>query len=153
AWTHDYLGLTAPTGTAMRAPLQAAASGGADVIVYCGHGNAVRMGANDPRIVNVAEADSVASWTGSGVFISNCCNGNWIANNVSNYQSIAILGLSQPQGGISASLGAAAYTFPQSEGDFCQRLLAEASRPGTTWGAALLRTQQWSFQRGSDPSQ
>ncbi len=99
SWTRNYLGTTTESVTDVRSALARAANGEADVIVFEGHGNSVRLGKLDPRIVDTLAPDSIQSWQGSSVFIQNGCVANWMANPVTGWRSIAMLGLSQPGGG------------------------------------------------------
>src|SRR5882724_6108499 len=122
-----------------------AANGGADLLAYIGHGNAVRLGNTSPRILDTL---SVSAWTGYSVFLQSTCTANWMAKNEAGYQSIAIQALTQPQGGISASIASSTYMNSQNATEFMSQLLTNA---GTTqrWGNALLTTQQWAYAKGS----
>src|SRR5258706_6129529 len=124
--------------------MTAAANGGADLLMYIGHGNAVRLGNEVPRIL---DNDKVAAWTGYSVFLQSTCTANWMAKNEAGYQSIAIQALTQPQGGISASIASSTYMNSQNATEFMSQLLTHA---GTTqrWGNALLKTQQWAYAKG-----
>src|SRR5882724_4714930 len=121
-----------------------AANGGADLLMYIGHGNAVRLGNTVPRIL---DNDKVATWTGYSVFLQSTCTANWMAKNEAGYQSIAIQALTQPQGGISASIASSTDNNSQNATEFMSQLLTNA---GTTqrWGNALLKTQRWAFAKG-----
>jgi hypothetical protein len=124
--------------------LAAAANGGADLLMYIGHGSAVRLGKDDPRIL---DNNKVVAWTGSSVFLQSTCTANWMAKNETGYQSIAIQALTQPQGGISASIASSTYMNSQNASEFMSQLLSNA---GTVqrWGNALLKTQQWAYAKG-----
>src|SRR6185295_5075803 len=139
-WTRNYLGVTEPTSEEARAALKQAAGGAAELLIYNGHGNSVRLGAMNPRIVDTG---SVQEWTGTSVFIQNACTVNWVAKNENGWRSIAMQALSQPQGGISASIGATTYTQPEPCAQFTIQLLRQAQPSGVRWGDCLLRTQQW----------
>ena len=146
-WQENYLERTYQTSPEVTAAMKAAANGGADLIVYSGHGNAVRLGADSPRIL---DQTSVQDWTGNTVFLQATCTANWMAKNELDYKSIAIQALTQPQGGISASIGTSTYMNPDVATAFMNQLLKNANTSGTCWGAALLKTQQWAgSQTGS----
>jgi len=117
-----------------------AANGGADLILYSGHGNAARLGATDPRIL---DQTSVQNWTGNTVFIQATCTANWMAKNVQDYKSIAIQALTQPQGGISASIGTSTYMNSDVAASFMNQLITNTNGPSARWGTVLLKTQQW----------
>src|SRR5207248_1454136 len=51
AWQRNYLGATVQTSPEVTAALIDAANGGADWLLYVGHGNSVRLGKDDPRIL------------------------------------------------------------------------------------------------------
>ena len=143
AWTRNYLGVPASnTQPVVTAALQRAASGDADLIVYVGHGNASHLGAAAPHLL---DTDSVQSWSGNIVFLQSTCTANWFANNVADYQSIAIKALTQPQGGIVASIASTTYCTPPPALDFMEQLLKNASAQNGRWGGALLRAQQYAY--------
>ncbi|HLX60839.1 MAG TPA: C25 family cysteine peptidase [Planctomycetota bacterium] len=144
SWQRNYLGITCQTAPEVTAALTAAANGGADILMYVGHGNAVRLGNEVPRIL---DNDSVAAWTGYCVFLQSTCTANWMAKDEAGYQSIAIQALTQPQGGISASIASSTYMNSEDATEFMNQLLDNA---GTTqrWGNVLLRAQQWAYARG-----
>ncbi len=144
-WQRNYLGVTHPTSPEVTADLTTAANGGADVILYVGHGNSVVLGSNAPHILDL---DSVKTWAGNIVLLQATCNANWMAKNETGFRSLAMQALLQPQGGISASIGTSAYCDPDSAADFMQELLRNASKPDALWGSVLLKTQQWAFQSG-----
>ncbi|HLX63152.1 MAG TPA: C25 family cysteine peptidase, partial [Planctomycetota bacterium] len=149
AWQPNYLGVTYQTSPEVTAALTNAANGGADLLMYIGHGNAVRLGKDDPRILETdSTADTVKNLTGNAVFLQSTCTANWMAKNEAGYQSIAIQALTQPQGGISASIASSTYMNSQNATEFMSQLLTNA---GTTqrWGNALLKTQQWAYAKGS----
>src|SRR6185295_5964795 len=124
--------------------MKSAANGGADLILYAGHGNALHLGKDDPRIL---DTNLVQEWTGHGVFLQSTCTGNWMAKNENGYKSIAIQTLTQPQGGISASIGTSTYMNSKYGTEFMNELLANASGPSARWGTALLKAQQWAWSR------
>ncbi|HLX60329.1 MAG TPA: autotransporter-associated beta strand repeat-containing protein [Planctomycetota bacterium] len=148
AWQRNYLGVTAQSSPDVTAALTQAANGGADILFYVGHGNAVRLGKNDPRILETdSTADTVQNLTGNAVFLQATCTGNWMAKNETGYRSIAIQALTQPQGGISASIGTSTYMQSEYAVAFMSRLLQNASAGGR-WGDALMKTQQWAYSQG-----
>ncbi|HLX63332.1 MAG TPA: C25 family cysteine peptidase [Planctomycetota bacterium] len=140
SWQRNYLDETAASAPEVTAAMTIAANGGADVIVYVGHGNAVRLGNEVPRIL---DTDSVQNWKGNVVFLQSTCTANWMAMNETGYRSIAIQALTQPQGGISASIGTSTYMNSDAATEFMSQLLRNASAGGVRWGDALLKTQQW----------
>ena len=146
-WQENYLARTRATAPEVTAAMKDAANGGADIILYSGHGNAARLGAADPRILDQA---SVQMWTGNTVFIQLTCTANWMAKNVPGYQSIAIRALTQPQGGISASIGTSTYMNSDVATAFMNQLLKNTSDSNVRWGSVLMKTQQWAgSQSGS----
>ncbi|HLX63306.1 MAG TPA: C25 family cysteine peptidase [Planctomycetota bacterium] len=144
AWQRNYLGVTVQTSPEVTAAMTDAANGGADVLLYVGHGNALRLGNETPRILDI---DSVTAWTGHGVFLQSTCTGNWMAKDESGYRSIAIQALTQLQGGISASIGTSTYMNSMYATEFMSQLLGNAGTY-TRWGDALLKTQQWAGAKG-----
>ncbi|MEI6234686.1 MAG: C25 family cysteine peptidase [Planctomycetota bacterium] len=146
-WQENYLAKTYATAPEVTAALKEAANGGADLILYSGHGNAARLGADDPRIL---DQTSVQSWTGNTVFLQSTCTANWMAKNVDDYKSIAIQALTQTQGGISASIGTSTYMTSDAATAFMNQLLKNASGSNVRWGSVLMKTQQWAgSQSGS----
>jgi hypothetical protein len=112
-----------------------------------GHGNAARLGNEVPRILDTV---TVQEWTGNVVFMQSTCTANWMAMNADGYKSIAIQALTQPQGGIAASVASSTYMNSEFAVEFMGQLLMNANAPGKRWGDALLRTQQWAYaKRGS----
>src|SRR5206468_1517699 len=105
-WTRNYLGITAQTSPEITENLRQAASGGADILVYEGHGSASRLGKDAPRIL---DTDKVQTWTGNSVFVAATCTFNWFAIDQTDFRTIALQALTQPQGGISASIGCTTY--------------------------------------------
>jgi hypothetical protein len=149
AWTKNYL-TDGKTPVEVNADMDAAANGGADVILYVGHGNAARLGKDNPRILDV---DSVQEWTGNVVLLQATCTANWVANDVDSYHSIAIQGLTQPQGGIAASIGTTTYMESAPGTAFMRQLIAQAQASNMRWGTAVLRAQQWAWsQSGAQAS-
>lgn len=143
-WQLNVLGDTHSSAFEVTADMTAAANGGADLILYHGHGNAVRLGRTDPRIL---DTDSVQSWRGSVVFLQSTCTANWMAKNEAGFKSIAIQALTQPQGGISASIGSSTYMNPFAGMEFMSTLLSQ-TQSSQRWGIALLRAQQWAAAKG-----
>src|SRR5262249_25628224 len=125
------------------AAMGVAANGGADVLLYAGHGNSVHLGKTDPRLLGL---DDVKQWKGDVIFLQATCTGNWIANNGSDWHSLASQGLTQPQGGLCASIGTSTYMASDAAADFMNALVKNTQGGGTMrWGSALLRTQQWAM--------
>lgn len=146
AWQPNYLGVTHPTSPEVTGALTAAANGGADWILYVGHGNAMRLGKDDPRIL---DTDSVQAWTGNVVLLQSTCTANWMAKDVQDYRSIAIQAMVQPQGGISASIASSTYMNSDRAVEFIAQLMKNAnSERGMRWGNALMKAQQWAHQKG-----
>ncbi len=146
AWQGNYLGVTYQTSPEVTNALTTAANGGADWIVYVGHGNASRLGNEVPRIL---DTDSVQAWTGDVVFLQSTCTANWPAANLVEFKSIAIQALTQPQGGISASIGTSTYMNSNDAVNFMTRLMSNADARGMRWGNALMKTQQWAYFQGT----
>ncbi|MEI6236832.1 MAG: C25 family cysteine peptidase, partial [Planctomycetota bacterium] len=140
SWQENYLEKTRATAPEVTAAMKDAANGGADLILYSGHGNAARLGATAPRIL---DQTSVQDWAGNTVFIQATCTANWMAKNEQDYKSIAIQALTQPQGGISASIGTSTYMNPDVATAFMNQLLKNTNVTGARWGTVLLKTQQW----------
>ncbi len=147
AWQPDYLGVTYQTSAEVNAAMTSAANGGADWLVYVGHGNASRLGKTVPRILDVA---GIQAWTGNTVMLQSTCTANWAAADQAGLKTIAIQGLTQPQGGISASIASSTYMNSDMGVAFMTQLMATASGGGKSqrWGQALLKAQQWAAQQG-----
>ncbi|MEI6236724.1 MAG: C25 family cysteine peptidase, partial [Planctomycetota bacterium] len=146
-WQENYLARTYQTSPEVNEALKTAANGGADLILYNGHGNAARLGANSR---NILDQTSVQQWTGNTVFLQSTCTANWMAKNVNDYKSIAIQALTQPQGGISASIATSTYMNSDVATAFMNQLIKNANGNGVRWGTVLLKTQQWAgHQSGS----
>jgi hypothetical protein len=76
-----------------------------------------------------------------------------MAKNVYDYKSIAIQALTQPQGGISASIATSTYMNSDYAVPFMSQLMKNAdSGARTRWGNALMKTQQWAYQHGAQSS-
>ena len=148
AWQRNYLGMTSYDPADITSAMMTAANGAADLLLYSGHGNALRLGKDAPRIL---DTDKVQLWTGNTIFLQATCTANWMAKDTADYKSIAIQALTQPQGGISASIGSSTYVTADTHVELMNQLLKFASASGTRWGDALLKTQQWSFQKGTTP--
>jgi hypothetical protein len=146
-WEKNYLGAPVdhdqPT---VSSALRNAATGAADVIVYIGHGNALHLGNDAPYIL---DTDSVENWTGNVVFLQSTCTANWVAKDVANYQSIAIKALTQPQGGIAASIATTTYCTSAPAVDFMEQLLLQAQTGPARWGDALVKAQQYAWRQSS----
>jgi autotransporter-associated beta strand protein len=156
-WSKAYLGVTHAESADVGAALSQAASGSAGLVVFNGHGNSRVFGLGLPRIL---DQTSMQSWTGNVVLLQATCNGNWFARNERDYRSLAIQGLTQPQGGIAASISTTTYMESSKAVEFMQALLrnlvAPASVPaGPTllsgkkprWGEVLLKAQRWAKQQ------
>jgi hypothetical protein len=143
-WTRDYLAITHADVADVTADMTAAANGGADVILYIGHGSAVKLGKGAPAILDV---NSVQTWTGNVILLQATCTSAWIAQNVDDYHSLAIQGLTQPGGGLAASLGTSTFMASAPAVAFMTQLLQSVQTSGT-WGQALMQTQQWAAQQG-----
>src|SRR5579862_4934711 len=146
AWQANYLGVTYQTDVEVTAAMTSAANELADWIVYIGHGNALHLGSANNVILDTG---SVQNWTGHAVFLQCTCAGNWMAKDEQNYHSLAIQALTQPQGGISASIGTSTYMNSDCAVEFASQLLKNANTSSMRWGTALMRTQQWAFTKGS----
>ncbi len=146
SWQANYLGVTYQTAGEVTAAMTTAANGGADWLIYVGHGNASRLGRTVPRILDV---DGVQAWTGSAVFLQSTCTANWSAANEVEFKSIAIQALTQPQGGISASIASSTYMNSDCAVAFMAQLLKNADKTGMRWGNALMMTQQWAQAKGA----
>ncbi len=151
AWTRNYLGVTAATSPEITATMCEGASGAADVQVYDGHGSASRIGLHVPRIL---DTDLVQAWTGNTVFIAATCTFNWFAVDQTDFRTIALQALLQPQGGISASIGSTTYMNAAAGTDFARQLLVNAQNlgHGARWGDALRQTQVWAYQQSQGGS-
>jgi len=141
AWTKNYVDAAANLAD-VTAAMTNAANGAADVVVYIGHGNAARLGKD-----TILDVNAVQAWTGNVVLLQSTCTGNWVAKDEAAYHSIAIQALTQPQGGIAASIGTSTYMQSAPAVAFMQQVLQAAETSGTTWGAALLKAQQWAAQQ------
>lgn len=151
AWQPNYLGVTYQTPPEVTSALTTAANGGADWIIYIGHGNAVGLGNATPKILDTT---SVQSWAGNVVLLQSTCTANWMAKNVNDYKSIAIQALTQPQGGIAASIGTSTYMNSDCAVPFLAQLIKNADTGGAgpgsrmRWGVALMKAQQWAASQG-----
>ena len=82
------------------------------------------------------------------------CTANWAAANLAQFNSIAVQALTQPQGGISASIGSSTYMNSDHAVAFMSQLIKNADSSGTgtaggiRWGTALMKTQQWAASKG-----
>ncbi|HLX64696.1 MAG TPA: C25 family cysteine peptidase [Planctomycetota bacterium] len=148
AWQRNYYGQTVQTLPDVSRAMTEAANGSADVLLYVGHGNAAHLGQAGETILDSA---AVQQWTGNVVFLQATCTGNWMAKDLPGYQSLAMQALSQPQGGISASIGTSTYLNSQSATEFMSQLLANTGS-SQRWGSALLKAQQWASQQAAQSS-
>ncbi len=149
-WQRNYLGVTSPDSPSVTAALTTAANGGAHLLIYAGHGNSVRLGKNDPRIL---DTNSVQAWTGNTVFLQATCTALWMADDVPGFRNIAMQALVQPQGGLSASIGTSTYMDSACAADFMDHLLQNIGANSARWGDALLMTQKWASLKGQTDSQ
>jgi hypothetical protein len=126
-----------------------AANGGADLLIYVGHGNAAGLGSQvGAGAQKILDGTSVQNWHGNVPLLQGTCTANWMAKDVQNYHSIAIQALTQPQGGISASIGTSTYMNSDVAVAFMNQLLTRANRGGQRWGLALMQAQQWALMQG-----
>ncbi len=137
-WQANYLGVTCPAPADVNASMTAAANGGADWVLYVGHGNSVHLGKDSPQILDTGK---VGAWTGSVVFLQATCTAHWMAKDEFGFRSIAMKGLTQPQGGIAASIGSSTYVTAAHSMAFMGQLIANSN--GRRWGDTLLLAQQW----------
>ncbi len=146
SWQTNTLGVTYQSSYEVNAAMTEAANGGADIVLYAGHGNASRLGKDSPRILDVG---SVQNWHGNVVFLQATCTANWMAQNTDGFRSIAMQALTQPQGGISASIASSTYMKSEVAANFMNQLVKNAGDGRSRrWGQAMLRTQQWAFSQG-----
>jgi len=144
-WSKNYLKTPANNDqAAVNATLTRTANGGADLIVYLGHGNSMQLGKSAPYIL---DTNSVQSWSGNVVFLQSTCTANGFAKNQLNDQNIAIRALTQRQGGIAASIATTTYCTAAPALDFMQNLLLQANSPKLRWGDALMKAQQYAVQQ------
>ncbi|MCK6471413.1 MAG: C25 family cysteine peptidase [Planctomycetes bacterium] len=136
-WRRAYLGLTHATADGVGDALRDAANGEAELIVYVGHGSSSKL--SKETIMTVADA---AGWTGNVVFVQSTCTPNYFIHNVPGYYSIAEALLTQPQGGIAASLGTTTYLASPPASEFMKELLNASRTPGVRWGEALRAAQR-----------
>ncbi len=146
AWQANYLGVTYQSAEEVNTAMTAAANGGADWILYIGHGNASRLGKVAPRILDTV---TVQAWTGNVVFLQSTCTANWAAGNTAEFTSIAVQALTQPQGGIAANIASSTYMNSDYAVQFMNQLMKNADRGGMRWGNALMKAQQWAYSQGS----
>jgi len=144
-WQPNYLGVTYQTAPEVTTAMASAANGGADWIVYIGHGNASVLGDGIPRILDTI---AVQAWTNDVVFLQSTCSANWMAKNVYDYKSIAIQALTQPKGGISASVGTSTFMNSDYAVNFMAQLMKDADTSGMRWGTAVMKAQQWAAHQG-----
>ncbi len=148
AWSRAYLDITSDQPLAIRETLRAAACGAADLIVYAGHGNSTRLGSTIPPILDV---NAVQDWTGNTIFLQSTCNSSWFVKSDPSFHSIAMQALTQPQGGIAASIGASTYMTSGPATRFMAEVIKHSGSPNSRWGDALLAAQQWaSSQSGGE---
>ena len=146
-WQQNYYRVTYQTLPEVTHAMAAAANGGADWILYIGHGNAAHFGQANETILDTT---SVQAWTGNSVLLQSTCTGNWMANDTQDFKSIAIQALTQPQGGISASIGTSTYMNSDYAVAFMTQLMKTADASGMRWGDALMKTQQWASLQGKN---
>ena len=149
-WQKNYVGVTAQQISDATEAMTAAANGGADLLVYIGHGNAAGLGGQiGVDAVKILDGTSVQNWHGNVPLLQSTCTGNWMAKDVADYKCIAIQALTQPQGGISASIGTSTYMNSDAGVAFMNQLLTRANRSGQRWGTALMQAQQWALSQGA----
>jgi hypothetical protein len=148
SFTRNYVGVTCETAVEATESMAQAASGGAELMFYNGHGNSARLGNNVPRIL---DAVTVQEWKGNVVFIAATCTFNWVAKNEDGYRSIPIQAMVQPQGGMAASISTTTYMNSTPAIDFTKQLLTQSQNLGSQarWGDVVLRAQQWAYQASS----
>ena len=146
AWQRNYLGVTAQVPGDATMAMTTAANGGADMLIYVGHGNAIGLGNASPRILDTT---SIQNWTGNVPLLQATCTAHWMAKDVQPYYSIAIQGLMQPQGGLSVSIGTSTYMNSDVAVAFMTNLLKNANVSGMRWGIALLQSQQQALSQGA----
>ncbi|MCY3024154.1 MAG: C25 family cysteine peptidase [Planctomycetota bacterium] len=142
AWRKAYLGVTYAKPPQVTEAMREAACGGADFLLYSGHGSSRVLGLQQPGIL---DRDSVKSWTGNVVLLQATCNGNWFARNERDGHSIASQAMTQPQGGAVASISAATYMLSPLSMEFMTVLLRQSGPEDMRWGQAVLKTQQWAY--------
>ncbi len=146
-WQENYLARTYISPTEVTAAMKAAANGGADLIMYSGHGNASHLGNEDPHIL---DQTGVQVWAGNAIFLQATCTANWAAANIAGYKSIAMQALTQPQGGIAAGIGTSTYLSSDSALNFMNQLINNANGSDARWGCALMKAQQWAGAQSAD---
>ena len=122
-YQRNYLGITAQTFGDATSAITTAANGAADLLIYVGHGNAIGLGNATPKILDTT---SVQNWHGHLPLLQCTCTANWMAKDVQNYHSIAIQALTQPQGGICASIGTSTYMNSACDVAFMGQLVKNA---------------------------
>ncbi|MCY3021776.1 MAG: C25 family cysteine peptidase [Planctomycetota bacterium] len=149
SWSKAYLGVTHANPPLVTEAMRQAASGDADLIVYIGHGNSRILGTCSPPIL---DANSVQTWTGNVVLLQDTCTANWFLRNEPDFHSIAIQALTQPQGGIAASIATTTYMLSMPDTEMITEIIKQAGTPGARWGEALLAAQQWAYKAsGGEP--
>ena len=147
SWQRNYLGATYQTTQEVTLAMQVAANGGADLLLYAGHGSASHLGAAQRNILGL---EDVQMWTGNTVFLQSTCTANWMAKNEDGYKSIAIQALTQPQGGISANIASSTYMNSDAAVAFMKQLMQNTKKSAKVrWGTALLQAQQWAYRQGT----
>ncbi len=138
-WQENYLERTCQTSPEVTAAMKVAANGGADVLLYSGHGNASRLGNESP---NILDQTSVQQWTGNTVFLQATCTANWAA-------ATFRLQKHRDAGADSAArrhLGKYRhFHLHDSEAglNFMNQLLNKTASTNPRWGNVLMKTQQW----------
>lgn len=149
AWSKAYLGLTHETGAnvTVQKPeiidyIRQKASSEAEVVLYVGHG-ASSVWSND-RILDVPKA---AQWTGNCVLLQATCSANYFIHNYPGYYTIAQNLLTQPQGGIAASISTMTYLDSPPAVEFLKEVLKASRKANARWGDALLKGQQYAAKK------
>ncbi|MBI3827967.1 MAG: autotransporter-associated beta strand repeat-containing protein [Planctomycetes bacterium] len=154
AWTKAYLGRTHETGAnvTLQKPeiidfIRQQASHAAEVVLFVGHG-ASSVWSND-RILDVPKA---AQWTGNCVLLQATCSANYFIHNYPGYYTLVENLLTQPQGGIAASIATTTYLDSPPAVEFMTEVLQASRKPNARWGDALLQAQQYAAKhaRGED---
>ncbi len=143
-WQRNFVGSTSRDALAAREALRSAANGGADWLLYVGHGNSIHLGSGTTAIL---DTNALQDWRGNAILLQSTCTAAWMAKDSQNFRSLATQGLTQPQGGIAASIGSSTYVQAPCSTDFMRELLKQTSQPGARWGGALMRAQQWSLRQ------
>lgn len=142
-WRKAYLGSASfPDGASITDAMKDAADGNADLILFAGHGSSTRLSKSQ-----VLDTSKAADWTGNVVLLQATCTANYFVHNQTDFHSIAEALLTQPQGGISASVATTTWAPGAALNTFMSDLLNASRKPGMTWGEALMEAQRKSHDR------